>query len=208
MAIIDQQKAVTYSLDLNKTIRHRDYYIIQGIAGTNIIEDSGVVLAEYAEGLVTMTGGTGSTGTFPFTFTSSPIIVLTPENASFWGENVIVYGLTAGLSSFTFETSAPYSGTILYRAIYSPTYPAYATSSFTASITASAGEAHVDTLHYYTASFTALPVNPTRFVQTAWNFEPTNLVNVYFETQTTSSTQATVEISAPFSRSIHFIAFS
>lgn len=203
--IIDVSSNVTYSLDLNKTLRHRDFYIIK-----NIISETPVApatpLAEYDEGLIHFfsISDTG-TGSFNFTFSNNPIVVLTVESASLYGENVNIFGFSYNTSGFTFGLSAPFTGSIRYRAIYSPTYPAYATSSYSASITASAGSVTVTNQTYYTASFSALPGNPFKFLDTAWDIG--TLHNVFLETQTSSSNSATVEISNELNSLIHFIAF-
>ncbi len=205
---MDTITATTMSLDLNKTLRHRDYFIIDGIAGGLEREappTPPVEITEYDEGLVFLNGTDTGTGTFNFTFSNNPIVVLTPETDSMWGENVNVYGFARTTSGFTFGISAPFSGNIRYRAIHSPTYPAFCTSSFTSSITASAGTATLLENYHYTASFAALPGVPFKFLQTAWN--PGTMHDVAFQTQNSSSNSANVEISAPVSTTVHFIAY-
>lgn len=206
--VIDTLAAVTYSLDLNKTIRHRDFFIISDVSnGGGEIYIPPEVLGEYDEGIVSMSYATAGTGSFNFTFTSAPYIVLSVDSASFFGENVNIHGFTYTTTGFTFGTSAPFVGTIRYRAIYSPTYPAYCTSSFTSSITASAGSANPGGLSYYTASFDALPGAPFSFRDTAWDSLNRQDVDVKLQPQTSSSSDATVEISSPMGSEIHFIAF-
>lgn len=206
VSFVDTTTSTTMSIDLNKTYRHRDYFIIDGIAtGPVAPAPIPVDLTEYDEGLVYMTGGDSATGNFNFTFSNNPIVVLTPDSASFWGENVNVYGFSRTSSGFTFGTSAPFSGAIRYRAIYSPTYPALCTSSYTASITASAGTATLTDSYAYTASFAALPGSAFKFLQTAWSTG--TLHDVAFQTQTFDNDSATTEISAPVSTVVHFIAY-
>lgn len=210
VAIVDTTTATTYSLDLNKTLRHRDYYKLGGVIGTNTSSTTPAIPVtwQYDEGLVSMNGGEVGTGSFNFAFaSSSPIVVLTADSASLWGENLQVFGFSRNASSFTFGTSAPFSGTIRYRAIYdSAGYPSFVTSAYTSSITASAGSTVLTNQHMYTASFAALPGLPFRFLQTAW-LESSTLGDVAFQTQTSSSSTATVEISAPVSVTVHYIAF-
>lgn len=207
VSFVDTTTSTTMSLDLNKTFRHRDYFIIEGIAGgvATEVPPPPSDLAEYDEGLVFLTGQDSGTGNFNFTFSSNPIVVLTPDPALEWGENVNIYGFTRSTTGFTFGTSAPYSGAIRYRAIYSSTYPALCTSSFTASITASAGTATLTDNYAYTASFAALPGSPFKFLQTAW--DSGTLHDVSFQTQVYDSDSANVEISAPVSTVVHFIAY-
>lgn len=207
VSFMDTTTSTTMSLDLNKTFRHRDYFIIEGIAGGQTAEVPAPPsnLTEYDEGLVFLTGGDSGTGSFNFTFSDNPIVVLTPDPAVLWGENVNVYGITRTTSGFTFGTSAPYSGAIRYRAIYSPSYPALCTSSFTSSITASAGTSVLTENYAYTASFAALPGSPFKFLQTAWHNG--TMHDVSFQTQVYDSDSANVEISAPVSTTVHFIAY-
>ena len=209
--VIDTVAAVTYSLDLNKTLRHRDFFIIKDrIAGELEIPATPPNLAEYDEGIVNFTDLTTTTGTanFNFTFSSTPYVVLTVESASLYGENLNIYGSFLNTTTCNFDLSAPFSGSIRYRAIYSPTYPAYVTSAYTASITASAGSANPGGLAYYTASFAGLPGPTFKFLDTAWDLSTLGMSDVGLVTQTSSSNNATVEISAPgMDADIHFIAF-
>lgn len=213
VAFVDSTTNTTMSVDLNRTLRHRDYYIIDGIiAGeTNFTPpappDPIYAMAEYDEDLVSMAASDIGTGFFNFNFTQTPIVVLSVEDDSEHGNNVQIYGLSLSTSSFTFGLSAPFTGNVRYRAIYGTTYPASATSSFTGSITASAGSTNPGGQAYYTASFAALPGVPFRFLQTAWDFNGNMDVDVGLQTQSSSSSGATTEISAPMSSSIHYIAF-
>lgn len=197
------------SVDLNRIIRHRDYFYIDGITQgpTGSTPEPLLQLAEYDEGLVFVSGSDIGTGFFSFTFSQTPIVVLSPESDSINGENVQVYGLSLDTGSFAFGLSAPFSGNIRYRAIYSSSYPAYATSSYTASITASAGSTNPGGVAYYTASFAALPGAPFKFYNTAWDFSGNMDVDVALQPQTSGSSTATIEISAPMSSSVHYIAF-
>lgn len=207
-SIVDADTSVTYSIDRSKTVRHRDYYIINGYVGATIEIPGPIILAEYDEGLIAVNGtDSGIQGFFNFAFSSLPYVVLTVESASINGENVQIYGSTFDTLGFIFGLSAPFSGTVRYRAIYSPTYPAYVTSSYTASITASAGNAVVTGQHSYTASYDALPGTPFRFLQTSWNDSGDLGNDVAFSTQTTGSSTATVELSSELSSDINFIAF-
>lgn len=213
--IVDTVSNTTYSLDLNKTVRHRDYYIIDGFVGA--IQETPVEILpfEYEEGLIYLNydefGNTmpeGGIGFFTFPFTATPIVVLQIESASLYGENLNIFGTELTSQQFSFGLSAPFTGSIRYRAINMPSYPAYVTSAYTSSITASAGIANITGLTAYTASFAALPGTPFRFMQTVWDTSYSNNVDVHLETQTTSSNSATVEFSSDLTAAIHFIAFS
>lgn len=209
VSFVDTATETTMSVDLNRLVRHRDYFYIDGIIAGPTASAAIVVngLAEYDEDLIFVSGSDIGTGFFNFTFSETPIVVLTPETDAIWGENIQIYGLSLNTASFTFGISAPFSGNIRYRAIYSSSYPAYATSSFTSSITASAGSTNPGGVSYYTASFAALPGAPFRFYNTAWDLSGNMDVDVALQPQTSGSSTATIEISAPMSSSVHYIAF-
>jgi hypothetical protein len=175
VSVVDSITQVTYSLDLNKTLRHRDFFIIQGInSGSQFItEEVSFPTAEYDEGLFHFSSiSDHGTGSFNFTFSNFPTVVLSVESASLYGEGVNIFGGTSTPSGFTFGLSAPFSGSIRWRAIYSPSYPAVATSAYTASITASAGSAFPNGATYYTASFATLPGIPFSYRDTTWDGIP------------------------------------
>jgi len=213
VSIVDPQTQVTYSLDLNKTLRHRDFFIINGVnSGSQVIITSSFAFAtaEYSEGIFTLPSlGTSGTGSFGFTFSHQPYVVLSVESASIYGGNLNLYGGNITTTGFTFDFSAPFSGSIRWRAIYSPTYPAVATSAYTASITASAGSVAPGGKSFYTASFATLPGLPKFYYDTAWANVGINdgSADVAFSHQTSSSNSETVEISAPTNTTIDFIAF-
>lgn len=221
VSVVDSITQVTYSLDLNKTLRHRDFFIIQGLnsgSQLEVSESSGYAIGEYDEGLFHFSSITDQgTGSFNFTFSNFPIVVLSVESASLYGEGVNVYGGNITPSGFTFGMSAPFSGSIRWRAIYATSYPALCTSSYTASITASAGSVSMTGQAYYTASFATLPGVPFSYRDTAWTGIPmipppdvgsvTNSEDVALIHQTSSSNSATVEISGPTFATIEFIAF-
>jgi hypothetical protein len=214
VSVVDSITQTTYSLDLNKTLRHRDFFIIQGLnsGSQTLTTESAFVTAEYDEGLFHFSSITDhGTGSFNFTFSSLPIVVLSVESASLYGGGVNLFGGNITTSGFTFATSAPFSGSIRWRAIYATSYPAVCSSSYTASITASTGPPVIPLgSTAYTASFATLPGVPFSFRDTSWEnvgIVTTGFGDVAFTHETSSSSTATVEISAPAYSTIEFIAF-
>jgi hypothetical protein len=208
--IIDTANSVTYSLDLNKTLRHRDFFIIKSLTSGAFeeipIPPAPVATTEYDEGVVHFAGISDvGTGSFNFTFSGSPYVVLTIESSALYGNNLNVWGESLSTAGFTFGLSAPFTGSIRYRAIYADTYPAYVTSAYTASITASAGTYSAVAESFYTASFAALPSTTSLFLNSAWG--TTGQQDVALQPQVSSSAQATVEFSSPTTSTIYFIAF-
>lgn len=211
VTVIDPLSNVTRSLDLSKTLRHRDFFIINAIASASvsgITSGSAYAIAQYDEGLINFSSirDTG-TGSFAFTFSSVPIVVLSVESASLYGGNLNVFGFNITTTQFTFGLSAPFTGSIRYRAIYSPTYPALASSSYTASITASANISNPLGNYAFTASFADLPGTPTSFRQTAWDTVNNGNANAFLSSSNVGVNFANVEITTGVSTSIDYIAF-
>jgi len=210
--VVDILTATTKSVDLNKTIRFRDFYIIEGI--TTGFERTIVVpsnLSEYDEGVIFVnTIADDYIGNYNFTFSANPIVVLSIESSALYGANLDVFGLTTTNNGFNFSFSSAFSGSIRYRAINALSYPAFVTSSFTASMTASAGIASPGGLSYYTASFATLSATPFYFAQTVWT-NGTNVTlgaSVGIFPETSSSSDATSNFSSELSNTVHYIAFT
>lgn len=213
ITLTDESTNTTYTLDLQKTIRHRDFFqITQFTSGSEIaVPPITYSLGQYDEGLIHFNNDFSAVQNFNFTFTDTPFVVFTVETAARTNhENINVFGLAKSATGFTVGLSAPYSGTVRYRAAYSPTYPATFTSSFTSSITASAGT--VDIVHeaIYTASFDALPTFVGTFLKTPFNTSTSGQSDVYLSVTTNNLATASMsgDISAPYSGAIDFIAYT
>lgn len=94
------------------------------------------VLGEYDEGFVYFTGSYGNAVSVPFpfsfTFTQTPVCVLTMESGSISGNtNVNLYGLSLSTTGAVAGVSAPFSGTLRYRALFANSYQAWFTGSIT-----------------------------------------------------------------------------
>ena len=135
VTLTDGATGIEYTLDLNKTSRERNPYLIK--AGTQGLIPSPFVTGEYDEGIISFLSSDQETSAFNFTFSSAPIVVLTLEPDP--EVDVNAFGLTVTDSGITIGTSAPFSGSIRYRAIYATSYPANVSSSFSASFIATAG---------------------------------------------------------------------
>jgi len=202
---IPTQKEIT--IDLHRTLRHRDFYIVK-----SSFNKSNLTLAEFDEGLIAFTGGTSATANFKFCFSSTPdAVVLTVDAPGDSSEYIIPYGITFNSCSMSIGLSAPFNGNIRYRAAYSSTgYPALVTSSLAPStvlrIAAGQVTASLPPVTAYTASFGTLIRAPSNFFRTTWDELSTfdNDVNLTLESSTTSG--AIGEISAPLGNPIYFIA--
>lgn len=205
--LVDPDTQVTYSLDVNKVIRDRDFFIIRGRNISQSLNLGSLQVAEYDEGLVWFNGTTTYSEPFNFTFSGTPYVVLTPED----GNDVVInpHGISITTTTVDFGVSAPFSGAVRYRAVYSPNgYPAVATSSFSSSFTCSAGSATLTQESLYTAVYANLGFGaPTEFRQTAWDVNSLNDTDIYLEEVGSRGLAANANIlSAPLSNEIHFIA--
>ena len=116
---------VTNSYNQNLYSVHRDFYFIQS-ANNGTTASSGPVFALYDEDYIVFTGGSTASKTFNILFSSTPAITLEIEPLDAWNdmENVIPVITALSPSSVTVALSAEFSGSVRYRAVYSPSYPA------------------------------------------------------------------------------------
>jgi hypothetical protein len=213
--LVDPNTNVSYSLDLQRTIRHRDYFrIIQATSGSYVstITTGAYAVGEYDEGLIHFNNTSDASFNYNITFSSTPFVVYTIEAsapAALNQENINVFGFSKTTTSAIVGLSAPFSGTVRYRAAYATSYPATFTSAFTASMIASAGSESVVYVTAYTASYTELPSTPTIFIQSPINTSASGQPDVFLDPDETSFTVTTTntEFSAPYSGSIDFIAY-
>ena len=200
----------TTVLDLNKTVRHRDSYELLGDPGS-------VILGEYDEDLIHFNNESYKTFSFNFTFSSNPTVVFTQNIAAPAQpntENVNIFGISRTTAGGIVALSAPYSGTIRYRAAYAPSYPSYFTGSI-ASISPTTGifVASVDrevpnNQSFVTASWAALASAGPYVFQSPYddnsNFDGD--VGLTPKFGTLNSSGEVIEISAPMSSSIYVLA--
>ena len=171
-----------------------------------------MLLGEYDEGLIYYINSDSTNFSFNFTFSNTPYVVFSMEESAPTGsnlQNVNVFGLAKNTSGGIVGLSAPFSGTVRYRAAWASSFPANFTSSFTASITASAGTIGVNYGVAYTASFAALTGVPSEFRNSTFNLSGSGQPNVFLDPDegTFTNTAVNGSISAPYSGVIDFIAY-
>jgi len=198
----------TRTRDFNQILRDRDYYLIStmqsGSAGTNF--------AEYAEEDFTPMEGDVLdifAVTFPLTFSSPPIVTLEIPTGSAMGF-VNPYILNITVTGFTFGLSAPPTGTIVYKAIYSSVYPAQvlrAPRFPSTTVNASAGTVSIASLTNVTMSFNPFTpaLSPTEFSFTTVD-NGNDQSDTYLEETLLVSNAATAELSAEFDGTVDYIA--
>lgn len=211
--LYDEITATSYSLDLQQTIRHRDYFKIDvQVAGPSLL-----VLGEYDEDLIHFNNEDFKNFNFNFVFSNEPILVFsqgTADPAQPNTENINIYGIAKNVSGALVGLSAPYSGTIRYRAAYAATYPSVFTGSV-ASIAPTSGT-------FIASVFRGVPNNES-FITASWapltSSNPYVFMSPYDDNSnfdgnvilsgssgTLSSSGEVIEISAPMSSSIYVIA--
>lgn len=202
----------TSIFDLNQVIRHRDTYELLG--DTNDISG---LLGEYDEDLIHFNNETYKTFAYNFTFSSNPTVVYsqgTADAAQPNTQNLNIFGISRTTTGGVVALSAPYSGTIRYRAAYASAYPSYFTGTL-ASISPTAGVfiASVDRKVPNNASFTTsswaplASVSPTPFkspYDDNSNFDGNVALSTKYATLNNSG--EVIEVSAPMSSSIYVLA--
>jgi hypothetical protein len=206
---VDPKTDLSFSLDLNQTLRHRDFFIVQTIVSGPFVSS---IIAEYDEGLIAFDNTTMAAAPFSFCFSDTPdAVVLSVESVSDYSNNIIPYGLGFNSCSMSVGVSAPFSGNIRYRAAYSVDgYPAVATSSFapgSGSFTVYAGHITASDVTSFTTTYDVGPMGPSSFRNSPWDFF-TNFGADVFIDKTVGITGSSGEISAPYNNPIYFIAFS
>ena len=209
--LVDPKTNTSYSLDLQQTIRHRDYFQIrQFLSGPLVISP---ILGEYDEGLATFLNTTSSIVSFNFVFSGQPVVVLTMESASIQNtSNVQLFGANFNNSKFIARTSAPFSGTIRYRAMYAASYPSYFTSSFapaSGTFRASAGSVAGNGTSFVTASWASLNNTPTVYFESPFGLDVTDTVSdVSLTPENITNSGTPVDASAPIGTGslVNFIA--
>jgi len=195
-------------VNLHNVYRHRDLYLIaiesRGVLSTSFVTSS---YGEYDEDVVSFaySDGTYKSFNFNFSFSNNPIVVLSIDRDND-STNVIPFGITYSTTGAYVGVSAPFTGTLRYRAIYNATYPTTVTSAFTGSnIEASAGTVTVsaNATEYYSI-YDALSTAPSEVYQTAWDSSD-HTSNIYIDDVAVTNSSISSSLSAPYSKEIHFI---
>lgn len=172
-----------------------------------------IIYGEYDEDTVEFSTFT-SVGTKAFNrvFTSTPTVVLSVVDANTGFENVNVFLGAVTSTSIEVHTSAPFSGQITYRAIYASSYPIFVSRSVASTsyfYTASAG--YVDVVNNSSVnvdySMIATGSLPTMLFFTTQDISGSGDANVgVAETGSYGLSGSTVELTAPITNRLHYLA--
>lgn len=163
----------TSSYDANTTIRVRDYYYIP--ESTTIVPvtmqyfEQIFVVSSYSDEFTFSFSGIvwDDTDTIRNSFIGTPIIVAEIYPSGSETENINLYIKDFSNSNVTLGSSAPYSGSVLVRAIFSNTYPVTVKRYplFSASyLTASANTKVLTGESTSILTWSALPGTPNKFM--------------------------------------------
>jgi hypothetical protein len=193
-------------LDANRFQVHRDYFLITRKLGVpldvnlypiGLFEDVVVNFNNQSEKTVTLYN------TYPFV----PIIVLELTDP-FSNQFVTCYVKDASTTQVTIGTSANFTGTIRYYAIYSAVYPCQVQdvpSSPGTTYVCCAGSALIGNTSNYSVSFSTLPVTAIKSLYSTYDSQGSGTANVFFSTANIYPTMLSGEVSAPLNNSINFL---
>jgi len=211
----DEITETSYSLDLQRTTRHRDYFEIDYTTG--IILNPEVIFGEYDEDLIHFNNEDFRAFNYNFSFSSTPYLVFSMEGEATTVENtdnLNIFGISKTVSGAIVGLSAPFSGTIRYRAGYASVFPAYFTGSIgsiaptVGTFRASFGSTNPNGQGFLTASWAPLSSTPTSVFQTPFDDNGNFDANVAVVSSSSTLTAGTLvsDISAPISNSIYYLA--
>lgn len=209
VSVFDDGRNESLTIDLSRISRHRDIFHI---------ENPGVFYAVYEEGLITFNGETEVFGSYACKFFSTPQVTFTMETDDSQS-NVNVFGrFRPTATSFKIGTSAPFVGTVRYRASSLPSaesaYPLWindetkcvGTTSSSFWLYSGIASRSADLMEF-TASYT-LPSGSLEIRVEAHDVNDNKGSDVAFEIDTLTTSSATGRISAPLNDNIHFIVTS
>jgi hypothetical protein len=205
---------VTRSFDKNTVVIHRDFFLIRDVFSSSFTSGSTpVVYAEYDEDYISFNNTTVNSRSFNITFTGTPYVTLVVEPPSGSnGGNIITFLDSHSTTQLTVGVSAPYSGNVRYRAIYSATWPAFVQRNVlepTLYYTASAGFVDLTYQTGFTASYTSVGSVPSYVFISTYDNNNNNQADVAFVlTSSYSTTAVSGNVSAPMTDRIYYMAIA
>ena len=200
---------VTRSLNAQALSYHRDFFRVINDSLSSITASSVVEYGQYDEDLVSFNWQTSATKNFNISFSSTPIVVLeVVPNENLENINVFIDSLSA--TQFTVNTSAPFSGSIHYRAIYAATYPTIVQRNILSSsyfyTQVAAGYIDLNGNNYFTASYPSLGSTPTSAWFTPYDINNNDDANVVLVNSSSYGlTSTTGDISSAIVNRINFL---
>jgi len=169
------------SFDAQSMAYHRDFFrVINDALQSTAGGPSPIAFGEYDEDLISFNWTTSGSRAFNITFTATPIVVLDViPNTDL--ENINVFLSYSSPTNLSVQVSAPFSGSVRYRAIYSPTYPIMVTRNVISSaFTYNAYAGYIDLvgINFFTASYTSFGSPPSQAWFTPYDINGNNGASV------------------------------
>lgn len=171
-----------------------------------------IVYGEYDEDRVEFNNETQASVTFNIAFTSRPIITLTlaPEHTTDPSANISFFVSSLSATTAMIQTSAPFSGALIYRAIYAPIYPSFVRRTVLSSSTiyyAAAGYENVGNSSDTYLQYADLAAAPTAFYWSTVDVSSSGTANVIaISSASIVQTSAQLSLSAPLFNELHYLA--
>lgn len=200
------ENGITKSLDNNKLLLHRDFYIIFEPSASLLAPPS--LFAEYDEDYIHFNWTDSSSRSFNLTFTNNPIVVLTLESEASGVVNPYLISRTT--TDLTVGVSGFYSGAIRYRAINSNTgYPAVVRRNVlepTLFYTAYAGYIDITSSATVTASYAFVGPSPINVFLSTYDISGNNMADVWISSGSVGATNIGADLSGETTTRINFLA--
>lgn len=204
-----------YYVDSEWFDRGKTYQINNTFPAVNspfTFDPNNIVYGEYDEDRVQFNGSTSTSVVFNIAFTSRPVIALelAPEyiNDPTANINFFVSGLTN--TTATIQTSSPFNGALIYRAIYAQEYPSFVRRDvLSASVIyyAAAGYQNIENSSSALVSYANLDSSPTAFYWSTVDVSSSGTANVAaISSGSITATAAALSLSAPLFNELHYLA--
>lgn len=184
----------------------------QGFLVSTPFTPESIQYGEYDEDTVVFTGQTVQNVVFNETFTARPIVALSMslESADVETSNINSFVTDLTLTGMNVNTSSPFTGTLVYRAINATTYPSYVRRSVLSSsfvYYASAGYVNVGTSTELVLSYDNLGAAPNALFWSTVDVSGSGTANVsVISSGSISATNAALSMSAPLTNELHYLA--
>lgn len=182
------------------------------IVNTPFTADGGVDYGEYDEDAVVFAGQTEKSVVFNTVFTARPIVALSmsPDDVGDENSNINYFITSLTSTGMTVNTSAPFDGSLVYRAINAETYPTYVrrtvlSSSFV--YYASAGFINLTDATEFVVSYENLGVTPDSLFCSPVDVSGSGTANVaIISSGSINASSSAVSMSAPLLNELHYLA--
>lgn len=211
---VDAATNVTKSLDFQRLRREYPYNSVQTYLSTSWTT-SGSAATQFLEATEQFTNRTSYTVAFSTPFSGTPYLAFAPSQSQFTGtdgqETPNLAWWVTGLSptGFTANFSAPFTGKITYRGVYSTeAFPVYVNRSTDLSGSyawVSAGSASLSNQSSVSMSFAALPSLPEQIYYNPVG-NTSDELNIGQTITSVTNSFAVNELSVPFSGIVHFVS--